>query len=65
MYIHIYVYVHNDQVILPTMCAFLPLFRNILIRERIDIVHGHQSTSVMANECILYARTIGIDALLL
>jgi phosphatidylinositol glycan class A protein len=51
--------VFYDQVILPTSCAFLPLFRNILIRERINIVHGHQSTSTLANECILYARTIG------
>jgi phosphatidylinositol N-acetylglucosaminyltransferase subunit A len=50
-----------DQVTLPTLCAFLPLFRNILIRERITIVHGHQSTSTMANEGILYARTIGTD----
>jgi phosphatidylinositol N-acetylglucosaminyltransferase subunit A len=51
--------VFYDQVALPTLCAFLPLFRNILIRERITIVHGHQSTSTMANECIFYARTIG------
>ena len=53
-----------DQVILPTLCSFLPLFRNILIRERISIVHGHQSTSVLANECIMYARTMGMKALL-
>lgn len=51
--------VFYDQVALPTLCAFLPLFRNILIRERITIVHGHQSTSPMANECIFYARTVG------
>ena len=48
-----------DQVILPTLYAFFPLFRNILIRERINIIHGHQSTSPLANECILYARTMG------
>lgn len=48
-----------DQVILPTLCSFLPLFRNILIRERISIVHGHQSVSVMANECLFYARCLG------
>jgi len=51
--------VFYDQVIFPTLYAFLPLFRNILIRERITVVHGHQSTSTMTNECILYARTMG------
>jgi phosphatidylinositol N-acetylglucosaminyltransferase subunit A len=49
----------HDQVILPTLCGFFPLFRNILIRERINIVHGHQSTSSLSNECILYARSLG------
>eukprot|EP01038_Epipyxis_sp_PR26KG_P005548 gene5548-7667_t len=48
-----------DQVILPTCLSFLPLFRNILIREKISIVHGHQSISPMAHECIMYARTMG------
>lgn len=31
--------VFHDQVILPTFYSFLPLFRNILIREQITIVH--------------------------
>lgn len=48
-----------DQVIMPTLFAFFPLFRNILIRERITIVHGHQSVSSMTHECIMYARTLG------
>ena len=47
-----------DQVAFPTLFAFFPLFRNILLRERINIVHGHQSTSALTNECILYARTM-------
>lgn len=47
-----------DQVILPTFCAFFPLFRNILIRENITLVHGHQSTSTLSNECIFYARAM-------
>ena len=48
-----------DQVIFPTLYAFFPIFRNILIRENITIIHGHQSTSSLTNECILYARTMG------
>ncbi len=48
-----------DQVIYPTFYSFFPLFRNILYRERIDILHAHQSSSPLANECLLYARTLG------
>lgn len=48
-----------DQVIFPTLFSFFALFRNILIREKIHIVHGHQSTSSLTNECIFYARTLG------
>jgi phosphatidylinositol glycan class A protein len=48
-----------DQVTFPTLYAYFPLFRNILIRERITLVHGHQSTSTLTNECIFYARTMG------
>lgn len=48
-----------DQVALPTFCSFFQLFRNILIREKITIVHGHQSTSTLTNEAVLYARTMG------
>lgn len=48
-----------DQVIFPTLFAYFPLFRHILLRERITIVHGHQSVSVLTNESILYARALG------
>lgn len=48
-----------DQVILPTLWAFFPLFRHILLREAVTLVHGHQSTSSLTNECIFYARTMG------
>lgn len=49
-----------DQILLPTLAtSFFFLFRNILIRERITLVHGHQSTSTLTNEAILVARTLG------
>jgi len=48
-----------DQVILPTLWAFFPLFRNILVREGVTLVHGHQSTSTLSGECIFYARAMG------
>ncbi|KAH7071651.1 phosphatidylinositol:UDP-GlcNAc transferase PIG-A [Paraphoma chrysanthemicola] len=44
----------------PTVFSFFPVFRNIVIRERIEIVHGHASMSNLCNEAILHARTMGL-----
>lgn len=49
----------HDNVTLPTFYMFFPLLRIVLLRERIDIVHGHQSTSNLAHECLLHASTMG------
>lgn len=49
----------HDNCTLPTFFTFFPLVRKILIREQIDIVHGHQATSNLANECLFHARTMG------
>ncbi|KAJ3204602.1 hypothetical protein HDU67_009406, partial [Dinochytrium kinnereticum] len=51
-----------DQVSLPTLYCFFPLFRYILVRESIDIVHGHQAFSSMSHEAILNAKTMGLPA---
>ncbi|KAI8820391.1 uncharacterized protein EV422DRAFT_496850 [Fimicolochytrium jonesii] len=51
-----------DQVSLPTVYGFFPLFRYIVVRERIDVVHGHGAFSAMCHEAILHARTMGISA---
>ncbi|KAJ3283158.1 hypothetical protein HDU79_009295 [Rhizoclosmatium sp. JEL0117] len=51
-----------DQVSLPTIYSMMPLFRYILIRERIDIVHGHQAFSAMCHEAIINAKTMGLPA---
>eukprot|EP00455_Lapot_gusevi_P041136 TRINITY_DN4740_c0_g2_i1.p1 TRINITY_DN4740_c0_g2~~TRINITY_DN4740_c0_g2_i1.p1 ORF type:complete len:510 (+),score=77.02 TRINITY_DN4740_c0_g2_i1:68-1597(+) len=50
----------HDQASLPTLFTFWPLFRSIVIREKVDIIHGHQTTSFLAHECILHARTMGL-----
>ena len=39
----------TDQLSMPTFQAWLPLFRNILIRENISIVHAHQCVSAMTH----------------
>ena len=51
-----------DQVVFPTLYGFFPILRNILIREQIQIVHGHQAFSSMAHEAILHAKTMGLKA---
>mmetsp|Transcript_18887 Transcript_18887/g.27936 ORF Transcript_18887/g.27936 Transcript_18887/m.27936 type:complete len:455 (-) Transcript_18887:234-1598(-) len=52
-----------DQDTMPTFSATLPLIRNILIRERIQIVHAHQATSTMANESLVYAAALGLPSI--
>ncbi|KAL4471785.1 hypothetical protein ABPG72_008803 [Tetrahymena utriculariae] len=49
----------TDQAIFPQIWGFLPLFRKILIRENIQIIHSHQTTSVLGLESILHSRTMG------
>ncbi|KAI0517408.1 glycosyltransferase family 4 protein [Xylaria bambusicola] len=44
----------------PTVFSFFPLFRNIMIRERIEIVHGHATMSALCQEAILHGRTMGL-----
>ncbi|KAI4122454.1 MAG: hypothetical protein LQ347_006492 [Umbilicaria vellea] len=45
---------------MPTVFSFFPIFRNIVIREQIEIVHGHASLSSLCHEAILHARTMGL-----
>jgi phosphatidylinositol glycan class A protein len=47
-------------VTLPTLWAALPLLRNIYLRERITIVHGHQTTSNLCHEALFHAGTLGL-----
>jgi phosphatidylinositol N-acetylglucosaminyltransferase subunit A len=45
---------------LPTIFSFFPIFRNIVLRERISIVHAHASLSSLGHEAILHAKTMGL-----
>jgi len=51
-----------QQASLPTLFFLFPILRYIIIRERIDIVHGHQAFSSLCLEGIFHARTMGIKA---
>ena len=50
----------TDQVSLPTIYSTFPIFRSIFLRERIQLVHGHQAFSSMCQEGLLHARTMGL-----
>jgi hypothetical protein len=47
---------------LPTHYGLFPVLRHIFVRERVDIVHGHQAPSALCHEAILHARTMGLRA---
>lgn len=55
---------HSSHASLPQFFALLPLLRSILIRESIDIIHGHGSLSSMACEAIIGGGTMGVRGIL-
>lgn len=44
----------------PSLLYLWPLFRDVMVRERIEIVHGHQATSSMMHDALRHARTMGL-----
>ncbi|KAI9847528.1 MAG: Phosphatidylinositol N-acetylglucosaminyltransferase gpi3 subunit [Thelocarpon superellum] len=57
---HVPFFVIYREATLPTFFSFFPVFRNIIVREQIEIVHGHASLSNLCHEAILHARTMGL-----
>ncbi|KAF2143405.1 glycosyltransferase family 4 protein [Aplosporella prunicola CBS 121167] len=57
---HVPFFVIYRETTFPTVFSFFPIFRNIIIREQIEIVHGHASLSSLCHEAILHARTMGL-----
>lgn len=49
-----------NQCILPTAVCNVPLLRTILLREQIDVVHGHSAFSALAIEAILVGALLGL-----
>jgi phosphatidylinositol N-acetylglucosaminyltransferase subunit A len=41
------------------MFMIMNIIRKIVIREKIEIIHGHQTTSVLNLESILHGQTLG------
>uniref|UniRef100_A0A7M6DNK1 phosphatidylinositol N-acetylglucosaminyltransferase n=1 Tax=Clytia hemisphaerica TaxID=252671 RepID=A0A7M6DNK1_9CNID len=48
------------NVIQPTGFVTLPMFRDIFIREKITIVHGHSAFSVLCQESIMHGKSMGL-----
>ncbi|ESL05296.1 N-acetylglucosaminyl-phosphatidylinositol biosynthetic protein [Trypanosoma rangeli SC58] len=48
------------SVTLPTWFLSFPLLRSVFIRERITVVHGHQTTSNLCHEALFHAGTLGL-----
>lgn len=48
------------QDTLPNFFSLLPLLRQILVREGIDLVHAHQALSSMGLESLLHAKSMGL-----
>ncbi|EEQ28584.1 phosphatidylinositol:UDP-GlcNAc transferase subunit PIG-A [Microsporum canis CBS 113480] len=57
---HVPFFVIYRESAMPTVFSFFPIFRNIMIREQIEVVHGHGSLSCFCHEAILHARTMGL-----
>ncbi|PRT54357.1 Phosphatidylinositol N-acetylglucosaminyltransferase gpi3 subunit [Wickerhamiella sorbophila] len=53
-------YVIYRESTFPTVFSFFPIFRNIMIREQIDVVHGHGSMSSLCHEAIIHGHTMGL-----
>ncbi|CAI9723954.1 phosphatidylinositol N-acetylglucosaminyltransferase subunit A-like [Octopus vulgaris] len=49
-----------NQCILPSLFTSFPLLRDIFIREKITIVHGHSAFSTLAHEAMFHAKTMGL-----
>ncbi|XP_050505677.1 phosphatidylinositol N-acetylglucosaminyltransferase subunit A isoform X2 [Diabrotica virgifera virgifera] len=52
--------VFYNQCVLPSMVSNVGLIRYILVRERIDIIHGHSAFSALAHEALLIGNLMGM-----
>ncbi|KAI9470682.1 MAG: hypothetical protein EXX96DRAFT_459685, partial [Benjaminiella poitrasii] len=55
---HVPTKVIYSEATLPTIYGFFPMFRHIIIRESIQIVHGHGAFSALCHEAILHNHSL-------
>eukprot|EP01138_Halocafeteria_seosinensis_P008025 gb/GECG01008200.1/.p1 GENE.gb/GECG01008200.1/~~gb/GECG01008200.1/.p1 ORF type:complete len:545 (+),score=38.67 gb/GECG01008200.1/:1-1635(+) len=44
----------------PSFVGFIPYLRQIILREGVTIVHGHQATSTMCHQNLMVAKVLGL-----
>ncbi|XP_004529462.1 N-acetylglucosaminyl-phosphatidylinositol biosynthetic protein isoform X1 [Ceratitis capitata] len=49
-----------NQCILPTILCQIPLIRCVLLRECIEVVHGHSAFSTLAHEAMIIGNMLGL-----
>ncbi|EDW35452.1 GL17279 [Drosophila persimilis] len=49
-----------NQCILPTAVCNVPMLRAVLLRERVEIVHGHSAFSALAHEALMVGSLLGL-----
>ena len=49
-----------NQAIPLTLVTLLPLLRDVMVRERVDIVHAHSAFAMLGFEATFYARILGL-----
>ncbi|XP_070134810.1 uncharacterized protein PIG-A [Drosophila bipectinata] len=49
-----------NQCILPTAVCNVPILRAVLLRERVDVVHGHSAFSALAHEALMVGSLLGL-----
>ncbi|XP_076256023.1 phosphatidylinositol glycan anchor biosynthesis class A isoform X2 [Rhynchophorus ferrugineus] len=52
--------VFYNQCVLPTMISNVALIRYILIREQVEVIHGHSAFSALAHEAMLIGNILGL-----
>lgn len=49
-----------NQCILPTAVCNVPMLRAVLLRERVEVVHGHSAFSALAHEALMVGSLLGL-----
>ncbi|EDW10565.2 phosphatidylinositol N-acetylglucosaminyltransferase subunit A [Drosophila mojavensis] len=49
-----------NQCILPTAVCNVPMLRAVLLREQVDVVHGHSAFSALAHEALMVGALLGL-----
>lgn len=52
-----------DDTTFPTIFGTLKVIREVVLLEKIDIIHCHQSTSVLSLESLMHSKALGLNTI--